>query len=732
MSSATLPVAGETWFVPATTPASPSSWFAWRVRIRVDNLGEPVLVRLAVDSKYWLHVNGVPVIREGSLKRGPAPGKTWGDDLDLTPWLRPGDNLLAIHHWYFGRHGFSHADSGDAVLHFRLLSGNACVSRSWKVIRDPAFFDAGTVRPGSVLGYRLPENSIGHDARHALGDWTSATFDDTAWPEPADAPANVRSSVLPRPIPQFFWRERTTAPVPPGVRDGLGCTLYRVALPCNLQFTPYFKIKARAGLKIRILSDSPEHCLTAEYITRDGDQEWESPGWLNGHEIIFHMPDSIKVQLLGYRETGYDCALSGKFSCGDAGLDELWRRSLRTLHLTMRDTFMDCPDRERAQWWGDEVIQLGQVFYSLGPSAHALVRKGILELAAWQRADGVLYSPIPSGNCFRELPLQSLASIGRYGIFEYVLHTGDKETARAVFPALQRYLALWATDAATGLPVARDGDWRWGDWGQNCDYETLTACWFRLALDGVAALASRLGETACAGALSYRARRLAEAVRRYCRTAEGSFRSPSHDGPPDDRANALAVLCGFHDPQDAPALADLLFRERHASPYMEKYVLESLFALGRADLALRRMRERYRGMLAMPVTTLPELFPESGQPNSTYNHSWSGAPLLVLSRYVAGLEPLCDAWREIRFCPQPGGLARFDVAFETPAGPVQASYRTGNGRFSIDLEIPADTWVECDFRHVLASTPATDDIPVYSRLPGGRHSFSGPALSLCP
>ncbi len=31
----------------------------------------------------------------------------------------------------------------------------------------------------------------------------------------------------------------------------------------------------------------------------------------------------------------------------------------------MRDTYMDCPDRERAQWWGDEVNEVRRGVYSL-------------------------------------------------------------------------------------------------------------------------------------------------------------------------------------------------------------------------------------------------------------------------------------------------------------------------------------------------------------------------------
>ena len=38
----------------------------------------------------------------------------------------------------------------------------------------------------------------------------------------------------------------------------------------------------------------------------------------------------------------------------------MWEKSQRTLYITMRDTYMDCPDRERAQWWGDEVNESGE------------------------------------------------------------------------------------------------------------------------------------------------------------------------------------------------------------------------------------------------------------------------------------------------------------------------------------------------------------------------------------
>lgn len=712
--------------------SSPCSWFAWRGRMHVADLREPVVVRLAVDSKYWLYVNGHVVIREGGLKRGPAPGETYADILDLTPWLVEGENVIALHHWYFGRDGFSHASSGAAGFFWKIGRGVARMVRPWVVREDTAFFDAGTVRPGSALGYRLAENSIGYDARASLGAWTERDFDDSTWAAALASPTDHWGALTDRPIPQFSWGDLRTVETPVGEKDHLGYSIYRIKLPYNAQFVPFFSIKARPGLKIQILSDSPEHCLIAEYVTADGELSWESPGWLNGHEIVFRIPDSIRVLQLGYRETAFSTTVTGQFNSADTICHELWQRSLRTLLVTMRDSFMDCPDRERAQWWGDEVIQLGQVFYCLDANAISLIRKGILEFAAWQRADDVLYSPIPSGNCFRELPLQSLASMGRYGIGEYLWHTGDVAAIRTIFPALVRYLNIWEF-GATGLPLVREGGWKWSDWGGNCDHEALTSCWFWLALDGVACMADRLGETNLAMRFRQQAAALAAAFRQSCWTSHG-VRGPGHDGPPDERANALAVLCGFHQESERPILEEILFGRREASPYMEKYVLEALFVLNRADLALQRMRERYRGMLDFPITTLFERFTETGLANNTYNHSWSGAPLIVLSRWVAGVEPLAEGWQAIRFCPQPGDLRDFSVSLSPPCGPVSVDYVRAENGYVLKVEFPAHVEVEWDLSHLAASGENTEESqewinpPLQRRGPGGCWTLRGLSL----
>lgn len=60
----------------------------------VDKVPGQAIARIAVDSKYWLWINGEPVVFEGGLKRGPNPTDTYYDEIDIAPWLKQGKILL--------------------------------------------------------------------------------------------------------------------------------------------------------------------------------------------------------------------------------------------------------------------------------------------------------------------------------------------------------------------------------------------------------------------------------------------------------------------------------------------------------------------------------------------------------------------------------------------------------------------------------------------------------------
>ena len=186
-------------------------------------------------------------------------------------------------------------------------------------------------------------------------------------------------------------------------------TEIELRLPYNAQLTPYLKITAPKGKRIAIRSENKfvSQSVMAVYYTKDGEQEYESFGWINGERIYYTVPAGVTVHALKYRETGYDADFAGSFECSDEFLNTLWQKSLRTLYVTMHDSFMDCPDRERAQWWGDVNIDMQMLFYCMDERSLLLYKKGAKEMARWAKDKGRMLTVVPTGTEEFELPLRT-------------------------------------------------------------------------------------------------------------------------------------------------------------------------------------------------------------------------------------------------------------------------------------------------------------------------------------
>ncbi len=669
----------------ASTQAN--QWICYRKTVSLAEKPATALVRIAVDSKYWLWINGRMVVREGGLKRGPNPDDTYFDTVELAPYLVKGDNQIAVLAWYFGKHGFSHNSSGQAAFLFELEAGSTRVlsDRSWRMIRHPSFG-----KTAKKPNYRLAESSVRFNAQLDLPEWTTAQFDDRAWKLPVEfgvPPAAPWNRLWERAIPQwkdFGLKEYENAALLP--KQG-GAEPIAAVLPFNAQITPWLRVSAPAGLMIKMGTDNKLNEINAEYITREGEQEFETPVWMSGHQVIYSIPAGVKILGLKYRQSGFNTEFTGRFSCDNEFLNTLWQKCEHTLYINMRDSFFDCPDRERAQWWGDIVIQLGQVFYTYDTQAYSLIRKCMYNLSNWQRPTKTLFSPIPTGNWKKELPQQMLASVGQYGFWTYYLYSGDKATLADVYPHVKDYLSIWQTDG-DGLVIHRTGEngWDWADWGKDIDILVLDQAWYCLALEAAARMADVLGKPA--EAAEYKKQREAIILATNAKFWNGSaYRAPGYKGATDDRAQGMAVVSGIAGPDKYPAIKAVLAKEIHASPYIEKYILESMFIMNDAAAAQARIESRYKEMVDSKITTLWETFPTGG----TFNHAWSGGPLTLMFQYMAGVSPTSPGFVTYQVKPQLGSLQRIETGFDSVKGRIEVKIARLPGAFNLKLSSPPTT-----------------------------------------
>lgn len=704
------------WISSQHTNSTPNTWIAFRKDHNLDSIPSSVKAKIGADTKYWLWINGEPVVFEGGLKRGPAPGDSYYDEIEIAPYLKQGDNTIAVLLWHFGKNGFSHANSGTAALIFEAASNDSVLLASdgtWKFADVEAFGNTDAPYPN----FRLAESNIRFDARKAIEGWNLPGFKGKMGNVAVIAEAGKApfGKLVKRPIP--MWKDYGLKQYSATIR-GNGDTI-RCKLPYNAQVTPYFKINSPAGKTIEMLTDNyaggSAYNVRAEYITKEGVQEYENPGWMNGHEMLYVIPEDVEVLDLKYRETGYDTEFTGSFECDDPFLNELWKRAARTLYITMRDSYMDCPDRERAQWWGDAVNELGESFYALSPSSHLLAEKGIYELMNWQRDDGTIFSPVPSGNWRKELPLQMLASVGWYGFYTQGYYSGKDDFVAEIYPSLKKYLhEVWQTDL-DGLIIPRSGEWNWGDWGENIDLEVLTNCWYYLALKAELEFARKLGLKEDEKTIIALMGGIEKEFDNKFWTGK-SYRSPAYTGETDDRAQAMAVVSGLSSKDKYPALIKVLDKEYHASPYMEKYVLEALFMMDEPDKALDRIRNRYSKMLSYKdYTTLFEGWGigQDGFGGGTVNHAWSGGPLTLLSQKICGIAPTSPGFRTFAVNPQMGSLKQASATVDTNYGLIKVNLNRKGKKISGVITVPEGTE---------ATVPVSKG--EFRNLKSGTHKFS--------
>ena len=611
-----------------------NTWMRFRKKFNVEEVPQKAITQIAVDSKYWLYINDEMVVREGGLKRGETRDSIYYDELDLTPYLKQGENTIAILVWYWGDTSFSHNSSGQGIMLFQTEIGeeNILSDETWKVAKDKAYLQ-DTLRPNN----RLIEYNVYYNASLVDDDWYKSEFDDSKWGNAkiyGMAFSEPWGQMIERAIPQFKNFELKEYDNMAEYADYTvteKTEILEMTMPYNAQITPYLKIEAKKGQKIVITTDQYQDVngdsVRCTYLAKQGVQEFEALGWMNGQKVYYEIPKGVKVISLGYRESGYDTKMTGSFESNDEFLNKLWKMADRTLYVNMRDNYMDCPNRERAQWFGDMSMEMLEAMYAMDTNAYDLFEKGIRTVIGW-RTNDILPTVAPSTINDLYLPTQTLAGIN--SMYEYYEYTGKKEFIEYVYPYVKNYLNLWKesenglVDYNVEMPI-----WEWGDSVAECDYKAIENAWYYLAMSKALEMAKVLDYQEDIEDYNNRLRNLKIYYNMRLWTNEG-YKSPDFKFA-DERANALAVISGLADSDKYDTITKILTTSHDSTVYMEKYALEALCKLEKINEAQERIKLRYDEMVngEKACSTLWENW---NYDVGTKNHAWAGGPLIIMSK----------------------------------------------------------------------------------------------------
>lgn len=682
-----------------------NTWLALRKKVLLSAKPQHAPVRLAAENKYWLYVNNNLVVRDGGLDVRPGFDNTYFDEVDIAPYLQKGVNVIAALVWHKGgKDGYTQltVDKGGFLFEGNILGAGMPLllsDSSWKVAVHPAFQPTEQGVQWKVV--KWVAWPVAYDAQKELKNWTALNFNDKGWTNAVQkgaVPAAPWGGLVPRTIP--FWKDFGLKPY--GNQRQLLCvisgdTTLTAILNKNIQGTPYLKVSAPAGIKIRIWLNE---FYWQEYTTRQGVQAFECKAWQNSnnHWVKYRFGNlkagAVRVLDLKFRQTGYNTETPGSFSSSDTLLNKLWEKSKTTSYVCMRDIFFDCPNRERGQWWGDVSEQIMYSFYLYDEKSHLLAKKAYRELFNTQKGDGSLYTTAP-GKEFH-LPDQNLAAAAT--LWTYYLYTGDAALLRELYPGMKKFAAYCTSTAnADGMLVLQPKVWNWIDWGGNMDVKegsanTVVNAAYIVFLQSMKNIAGLLGLSTEAA----RYQSLQATVKRHFNNYFWSASKKAYvfhqkagvqSDTVEDRSNAWAVLAGMvDDGVKKEGVLQALKNNYSAGPYQEMYVELALSMLdGKA--AVERMRNRYAAMVSSWSSTLWEEFPAA----NSNNHAWSAGPVYQLSAYTLGVRPLKKAYDEFQFVPQRSGLSQLAATVPTPKGAIKASLKKTGDAWMQQVTVPKKT-----------------------------------------
>lgn len=675
-----------------------NTWMNFRKTFVINEDFKDVIAKIAADSKYWLYINDELVVFEGGLKRGQTPNSTYYDRLDITDYLKKGENTISILVWCLGpKSNKSYLSSGSPGLLFQAnIYENIIISdETWKVQKNEAYINnTEEDKIDGIANDRLAEYSIYYDSRIGDENWYLSGYNSENWDNAKildTANSEIFGDLVERPIP--LWKDS-------GLKDYINTNEYAnytvnedttidMRLEYNKQVTPYLEIEAPAGLKITIHSDtyydSSGNSLKSNYITKEGRQKFESFSWINGEHIYYKIPAGVKIIILKYRETGYDTEITGSFNSSDEFYNKLWEKSARTLYVNMRDTYMDCPNRERAQWWGDVTTDMQESLYALDSKSYKLYEKGVNTIIGWSN-NNVLPTVAPNFNCTDNLPLQMLAGIN--GFYNYYLYTGDKIILEKFYPYEKNYLNLWKIkDNGLVKYTGKEAVWMWADFKDNIDITAIENAWYGAALNSMIKSARELGYEEDALHYEEMYNDLKNSFQTFW-TSNG-YKS-SLVNIPDERTNAVAVLAGFVPEERKETVKNVLVYTKNCTPYMEYYVIDALCRMGYIDEAGVRIKSRFSKMVEGPkaYSTLWEFWIRE---EGTVNHAWTGGQLVNLSKYFAGIYPNTAGYNTYTIKPHLNDLNEISTKVPTVKGEISLDIQKTDKKETIRLVSPKDT-----------------------------------------
>jgi alpha-L-rhamnosidase len=635
---------------------------------------------------------------------------------DVTERIQQGDNVLGAilaDGWYSGHIGWKRVRDHygkrprlQAELRIEYQDGGVetvATGPDWKVTTD------GPIREADFLMGEV------NDARKALDGWDRPGFDDRGW-DKAAVGSEVQPVVQAHPGPpvRAFAELRpvaVTEPLP-GV--------YVLDMGQNFAGAGRLTVHGETGQKVQLrfaerlnpdgtiyTANLRDARATDTYVCRGGGSETWQP------RFTFHGFQYVEVTGLKTRpgpETVVGVALSsdtpvaGSFECSDPMLNKLHSNVYWTQRANFIDIPTDCPQRdERLGWTGDAQVYARTA--TLNADVQAFFTKWLVDLADGQRADGQfpMVAPVKVAGDDGGPAWADAGVICPWTVYEVY---GDRRLLERQYPSMKKFIAFCKNRCTPEL-LPPEKFHCFGDW-LSIDADTpkdlIFTAYFAQSTRLTAQAAAALGKTG--EAVEYRRlyRQIRAAFNRAYVAEDGRIKG--------DTQTAYVLALAFdllYTDQAAKAaqylVADIEKRGGHLSTGFigTKDLMLVLAKIGRNDVAYRLIHndtfpswgfsikhgatsiwERWDGWTPAKGFQTPGM--------NSFAHYSFGAVYQWMVETIGGIRTDGPAYKRVVIAPQPGGRVTWaKTSYHSVRGSVATSWKQDNGRFTLEVSIPANT-----------------------------------------
>ncbi|MBQ2743666.1 MAG: family 78 glycoside hydrolase catalytic domain, partial [Oscillospiraceae bacterium] len=400
---------------------------------------EKYIINISADDYYKLYVNGRFVCQ------GPANSyhdTYYYNSVDITPYIADGENAIGIHVYYHGliNRLWNSGDNLQGVIADIFCNGNYFfgTDKTWK------YDTAREYIPGKRVGYdtQFIENI---DFNMSQPGWNTPDFDDSKY-EYAFEKNND----------EHIFCEKAevvdTYTIKPKAVEKLGADHYFVDF--GKEYTGQFHMvfNGEKNQKVLLLFGEELQSDNVKQVRYDMrcNCEYKAECTLSGKrdELLFfdYMAfryaeiltdkDNLDAKSIDMfvRHHRFDKKLSS-FKSNNELLNRIWDICTQALMVSVQETYVDCPTREKGQYLGDFIVTGVAHMYLTGDSA--MYRKALFDFANSCRICPGMMAVAP-GAWMQEIADYSL--LYPYAVLKYFQYTNDCKTAEELLPVIDNLM----------------------------------------------------------------------------------------------------------------------------------------------------------------------------------------------------------------------------------------------------------------------------------------------------